>query len=237
MPAVTDPLPPTDLAEPAIAQAAREVFGDRLDGAVRFAELLAGAGVDRGLIGPREVGRLWARHLLNCAALATLVPADARAVDVGSGAGLPGVVLALARPDVQVDLVEPMLRRTTFLHEVVAELGLTDGVTVHRGRAEESAIRAAVGSAELVTARAVAPLDRLMTWCLPLLVTGGELLALKGANATAEVAAHRQLADRLGGSEPEVLTVDTGIPDQQAHIVRVQRRPREPHQRSKRRGV
>lgn len=180
--------PDTDLSDPHIADAAAAAFGARLDLATRFAYQLADAGVVRGLLGPREVPRLWTRHLLNCATLSGYLPADARVVDVGSGAGLPGLVLAIARADLQVDLVEPMLRRATFLQETVHLLGLQDSVRVHRGRAEEPSTRRTVGGSDWVTARAVAPLDRLVTWCLPLLAGGGRLLALKGQSAPDEVA-------------------------------------------------
>src|ERR1700761_6495732 len=149
--AAPEPVPPP----PAVAA---RVFGPALPQAVEFASLLATDGVERGLLGPREVPRLWERHLLNCAVVAELVPADAEVVDVGSGAGLPGLVIAMLRPSVQMILLEPMLRRTVFLEECVAALGL-DNVTVHRGRAED-----AVGTlhADVATSRAVAPLDRLL---------------------------------------------------------------------------
>ncbi len=163
--------------------------------------------------------------------------ADARIVDVGSGAGLPGLVLAVARPDLRVDLVEPMARRTTFLGEAVGELGLRSAVTVHRGRAEAAAVRSAVGDADWVTARAVAPLDRLMEWCLPLLRPGGAVLALKGAGAQTEITEHEQRIRGLGGSAPEILEVTTGpaLPD--AVVVRVQREARDDQRRGMRRST
>jgi 16S rRNA (guanine527-N7)-methyltransferase len=191
-----------DPPEP-LEAAARALFRDRLPLACRYAELLAVDGVVRGLIGPREVPRLWDRHLLNCAALAELIPADQpglTVVDVGSGAGLPGIVLAVARPDLKVVLVEPLARRTAFLTEAVADLDLDAQVDVVRGRAEEVKL----SPAEIVTARAVAPLDRLAAWCLPLVAIGGRLLALKGASAAEEVAAHRDEIERLGGRAPVV---------------------------------
>jgi 16S rRNA (guanine527-N7)-methyltransferase len=181
------------------AEAAREYFGDRLPYAVRYAELLGSAGIERGLLGPREVSRLWPRHLLNCAALTELVSRETRVVDVGTGAGLPGLVLALARPDIRVDLVESLQRRVDFLHEVVADLDLGEQVRVIRGRAEDAGVRAIVGGAPYVTARAVAPLDRLVKWCLPLLAPEGELLALKGATAGDELAEHLPAVRRAGG--------------------------------------
>ena len=172
-----------------------EVFpADRLDLVLAYAELLATDGVVRGLIGPRETPRLWARHLINCGLLAAALPADATVADVGSGAGLPGLVLAIARPDVQVTLIEPLLRRTTFLEEAVERLGLAH-VTVVRARAD-----ALHGTAtfDVVTARAVAALDKLATWCMPLVAPRGALLAMKGTSADDEVVAARPVLDRLG---------------------------------------
>jgi 16S rRNA (guanine527-N7)-methyltransferase len=165
---------------------AQRVFGDRLELAVRYAQWLAGAAVERGLIGPHETDRLWERHLLNCAAIAALIPPGSQVVDVGSGAGLPGIVLAIARPDLRITLVEPMLRRTTFLEAVIADLAL-GAVEVRRARAEELAkppVRA-----DVVTARAVAPVDRLAAISGPLLRPAGQLLAIKGTSVAAEVAA------------------------------------------------
>jgi len=182
------------VALPAAPEGAAAVFGERMPLAVRFAEILSDTGVSHGLIGPREVPRLWERHLLNCAVVADAFPQGARLVDVGSGAGLPGVALAIVRPDLEVHLVEPMLRRTDWLSSVVAELGL-DTVTVHRGRAEE--LVGAV-SAPFVTARAVARLDKLARWCVPLLEPGGTLVAMKGRSAAEELAADRPALVRLG---------------------------------------
>lgn len=189
--------------EGALSAAARAMFGDRLPLVRAYADLLATDGVVRGLIGPREAPRLWGRHLLNCAAVGELIPLGASVVDVGSGAGLPGIVLAVARPDLTVTLVEPLARRTAFLTEAVTALDLTGTVTVLRARAEEL-VGDALTPADIVTARAVAPLDRLAAWCLPLAARGGRLLALKGAAAADEVARHRIAIDRLGGGEPVV---------------------------------
>ncbi|HEY7049367.1 MAG TPA: 16S rRNA (guanine(527)-N(7))-methyltransferase RsmG [Jatrophihabitantaceae bacterium] len=174
---------------PAPPAAAEQIFGPGLDRAARYGELLASAGVVRGLIGPREVPRLWDRHLLNCAVVADLVPDGARVVDVGTGAGLPGLAMACRRPDLRIDLVESLARRVAFLTEAVESLGLGERVRVVHGRAEVAAVRSVVGDAEWVAARAVAPLVRLVKWCLPLLRVGGTLLAMKGAQAEAEVAA------------------------------------------------
>lgn len=150
----------TEAAElPPAPEEARAVFGEFFPEAVRYAELLADAGVKRGLIGPREVPRLWERHLLNCAVLSEVVPQGVTVCDVGSGAGLPGIPLALVRRDLKITLLEPLLRRTTFLQEAVELLGL-DHVTVVRGRAEE--VLGKVQPVHVVTARAVAPLDRLV---------------------------------------------------------------------------
>jgi 16S rRNA (guanine527-N7)-methyltransferase len=174
--------------DPAVPAEAGSIFGPAVDAAAEYARLLATEGTVRGLIGPREVPRLWERHLLNSAAIASLVPVGARVVDVGSGAGLPGIPLALARPDLTVTLLEPLARRVAFLTECVHRLGL-ERVTVVRGRAEEGPIRRQLGGADVVTARAVAPLEKLAGWCLPLLRPGGLLLAMKGSTAAAELAA------------------------------------------------
>jgi 16S rRNA (guanine527-N7)-methyltransferase len=211
-------LPSSPVELPAgLAAVAPGVFGERFDLAARYAAILAGAGVERGLIGPREAPRLWERHLLNCAVVGELLPPGTRVLDVGSGAGLPGIVLAVARPDLEVTLLEPLARRATFLGEVVEELGLA-GVTVVRGRAEEHVGRLRF---PVVTARAVAPLDRLARWCLPLLEPEGRLLALKGASAADELAEHRPALNRLGAREATVQTCGTGIVDQPTTVVTV----------------
>lgn len=214
---------------PAPPAEAGAVFGAVLPLAVRYAELLAGPGVERGLIGPREVPRLWERHLLNCAALTPVVdqvlaaagaadPAasdrDGRStvVDLGSGAGLPGLVLAMLRPHWRVVLVEPMLRRTTFLQEAIDELGLLE-VAVLRGRAEDDAVRTELaerGPVDVVTARAVAPLDRLAEWALPLLTPGGSLLALKGEAAGQELTAASPTLQRLGRAAGSTVSSTAG---------------------------
>lgn len=179
--------------------AAQAVFGAQYALAERYVELLAGPGVARGLIGPREADRLWERHMLNSAVLGELVPDGCRVLDVGSGAGLPGIPLALARPDLVIVLLDPMARRVAWLQEVVAELGLA--VSVYRGRAEDPRVRGELGGKDVVTARAVAPLGRLAGWCLPLVAPGGRLLAVKGATAEEE-AARDALAVRAAGGGP-----------------------------------
>lgn len=192
---------------PEAPPAAAEVFGHRLAIAEQYAEQLATAAVERGLIGPREVDRLWDRHILNSAAVGELIVSGERVVDIGSGAGLPGLPLAIARPDVAVVLVEPMLRRTEFLAEVVGKLGLP--VTVVRGRAEEPAVREEAGDADAVVSRAVADLAKLARWCLPLLRPGGRMLALKGERAEAEVAEFKPALARLGAGEVQVVKCGT----------------------------
>jgi len=183
---------------------AAEVFGDRLPIARRYAALLAGPGVERGLIGPREVDRLWERHLLNCAAVGELLEPGERVADIGSGAGLPGIPVAIVRPDVSMILVEPLLRRSEFLHEAIAELGLVS-VEVLRGRAEDPAVRDAAGDCDVVTSRAVASLDKIGRWSLPLLRKGGRMLAMKGERAQAEVDEHRGVMARLGANDVRVV--------------------------------
>ncbi|GAB1512029.1 16S rRNA (guanine(527)-N(7))-methyltransferase RsmG [Actinophytocola sp. KF-1] len=197
-------------------ETATTVFGDALTAAAQFAELLAAVGVERGLIGPREVERLWDRHLLNSAVIADAIPEGARVVDLGSGAGLPGVPLCIARPDLHITLLEPMARRVAWLTEVVDTLSLSASVV--RGRAEEPAIKQQLAGADVVIARAVAPLARLWGWSAPLLRRGGRLVALKGESAAEEVARDGGAVTRAGGSLPvvercgaDVLAVPTTI--------------------------
>jgi 16S rRNA (guanine527-N7)-methyltransferase len=213
-------VPVTEAAElPPAPEQAREVFGDRFADAVRYAELLAEAGVQRGLIGPREVPRLWERHLLNCAVLSEAVPQGVTVCDVGSGAGLPGIPLALVRDDLNITLLEPLLRRTNFLTEVVELLGL-DHVTVVRGRAEE--VMGKLPPVHVVTARAVAPLDRLAAWGIPLLRPYGEMLALKGDTAEEELKAAATALSKLGAVETSILHVGEGVVDPLSTVVRVE---------------
>ncbi|MBM7368728.1 16S rRNA (guanine(527)-N(7))-methyltransferase RsmG [Gordonia hydrophobica] len=176
---------------------AGQIFGDRLALAEEYARVLTEEGVLRGLIGPREVPQLWTRHLLNCGVLSEVIEQDETVIDVGSGAGFPGIPLAIARPDLTITLIDPLLRRTTFLDEVVASLPLPN-VTVVRGRAEEKAVLKAVEPADVVTSRAVAPLERLARWSAPLIRGGGRLVALKGRSAADEIARDWEKVLRLG---------------------------------------
>lgn len=210
-PRPASPAPPAPVA-------AQGVFpSGRLPLAERFAAILADDGVVRGLIGPREAPRLWERHLLNCAALTEVVPAGATVCDLGSGAGLPGLVLAIARPDLEVTLVEPLLRRTSFLEEVVTSLGLAR-VSVVRARAEE--VRDG-DRFDVVTSRAVAPLGRLLRWSMPLVAPSGAMVAMKGSSVREEIGAARRDLKRLGCAEPEVLTLGASVLDPPTTAVRV----------------
>lgn len=185
--------------------AAAAVFGDRLPLARVYTNLLAGDGVVRGLIGPRETDRLWTRHVLNCAAPVELIPAGARVVDVGSGAGLPGLVLAIARPDCTLVLLEPLERRVRFLEEAVARLGL-DNCLVVRARAQDAP--PAARDADVVVSRAVAPLGRLAGWCAGLARVGGLVLALKGSSARDELERDATEVAAAGLQSAEVIELD-----------------------------
>jgi 16S rRNA (guanine527-N7)-methyltransferase len=210
------PKPPAD---------AEQVFGDALPGLRRYADLLAGAGIERGLIGPREVPRLWERHLVNSAGVVELIPAGPglSAVDVGSGAGLPGLVVALLRPDLAMVLVDATARRTTFLAEAAADLGISDRVRVVTGRVEEAAVQAEIGRHDVVLSRAVAALPQLARWCLPLVSDTGTVLAVKGSQARDEVAAGQREIRRAGGTVTGVHAVDFG--GQTTTVVALRRRP------------
>lgn len=191
-------------------------------GLTAYAELLRDAGVQRGLIGPREASRLWERHLANSAVVEELIAPGAGVMDVGSGAGLPGLALALVRPDLTLVLVEPLLRRSTFLVEAVALLGLADRVEVVRSRAEQ--LRGSYRPAGVVTARAVAPLERLVGWTLELVPVGGELLALKGENAAREAHEAQDAITALGGGPAEVVRCGAGVLEPATTVVRIVRR-------------
>ena len=203
----TEPLLPGDVFEAEVAESI-----------TRYIDILSSRGIEWGLLGPREAPRLFDRHVLNSVAIADLLPAGSRMVDVGSGAGLPGIPLALVRPDLEITLLEPLLRRATFLEQAVAELGLDERVHVVRARAEELA-----ESFDVVTARAVAPLPRLLGWTARLFLPEGQLLALKGSSAADEVSAARGDLVRLGASA-EVLQVRAGPRSAVTTVVRVRRR-------------
>ena len=213
---VADP----DVADPLVDDDRVMAFlGDAYAVLARFHGLLIDQGVVRGLLGPRESFRLWERHLLNSAAAAQFLPVDGRLIDLGSGAGLPGIVLAAMLPDVEVMLLEPMERRAEWLVEVAAQLRLPN-IEVRRGRAEELHGTLEVAA---VTARAVAPMDRLGRWALPLLVRGGVLVALKGRRAVDEVDAARSELTRLGAGEPEIFEASTIAGVGSTTVVRVVR--------------
>jgi 16S rRNA (guanine527-N7)-methyltransferase len=205
--AVTVPVPPPE---------AREIFGSVLPVAERYARLLAGAAVERGLLGPGEAVRVWDRHLLNCAVVAELVPVPCSLVDLGSGAGLPGIVLAMMLPDADVTLLEPMGRRALFLEDCVSELGLGNAV-VRRGRAEDMAGQIA---ADVVIARAVAPMDRLAGMAAGLARPGGIVLAIKGAGAAEEVIRAQPVLRQLGARDLQIVQAGGGMVDPATTVVR-----------------
>jgi 16S rRNA (guanine527-N7)-methyltransferase len=198
--------------------AAQEVYGAQYPPVSRYVDILTSTAVDWGLIGPREADRVWDRHILNCAALSELIPATSSVADVGSGAGLPGIPLALLRPDLRVTLIEPLLRRSTFLTETIEKLVLADRVHVVRSRAEDHH-----QSYDVVVARAIAPLDRLIGWCNPLRATGGVILALKGESAADEVAAARRRV-KAAYLKAEILTVQAHPDAEPATVVRLRER-------------
>ncbi|MES7681005.1 16S rRNA (guanine(527)-N(7))-methyltransferase RsmG [Cutibacterium acnes] len=170
----------------------------------QYVDILVSRGVDWGLIGPREIGRLWERHILNSIALESLIPEGCRVADVGSGAGLPGIPLAILRPDLEMTLIEPMLRRSNFLTEALDELGLDDRVTVVRGRAEDADLHV-----DVVVSRAVAKLATLINWTADLIVESGSLLALKGQSADDEVVkAKKELSKRRLSAEVLLIRAD-----------------------------
>jgi 16S rRNA (guanine527-N7)-methyltransferase len=197
-----------------------EYFGSSYDAVWAFAEMLRTDGESRGLVGPRELDRIWSRHIFNSAAVVPFLPDEGLIVDVGSGGGLPGIVVAAMRPRASVILVEPMERRCAWLREVIEVASLVN-VEVRRGRADEFA---GVLHADAVTARAVAPLDRLARWTLPLLRPGGILVALKGRNVARELPSAEKVVARLGGTSPEVLRATTIPAVEETVVVRVIRR-------------
>lgn len=214
---------------------AETVFGDRLGSACDYWRALATAGVERGLIGPREVPRLWERHILNCAVVGELIGEGASVVDIGSGAGLPGIPLALARPDLRITLVEPLLRRTVFLKEFIDAAKLE--VTVVRGRAEQPGVIQEAGGADVVTSRAVAPLAKLAEWSVPLLHEHGHMLALKGSSVAEELERDRVAVERAGAGNFAVLECGAGIVDPPTVVLSAERlrRSERPSKRPKKR--
>ena len=207
-------------AAPVVPDLVRQRWPHASSGLELFASRLATAGVERGLIGPREVPRLWDRHLLNCAVAVDIAPSRSTVLDIGSGAGLPGLVWALVRPDLNVTLVEPLQRRESFLTEAVAELELADRVQVVRARAEDLA-----GSvtADVVTSRAVAPWSRLGPWSLPLVAPQGMVAALKGASAEAELAASATALRRAGARRMQVLRFGADVLEHPTRVVVLRR--------------
>ncbi|WP_410617347.1 16S rRNA (guanine(527)-N(7))-methyltransferase RsmG [Amycolatopsis sp. lyj-109] len=224
-----------DEAAGAVRAAAERVFGEHVDQAAGYVELLERHGVERGLIGPREVERLWERHVLNSAVIGEQMAPGARVVDVGSGAGLPGVPLAIARPDLDIVLLEPMARRVAWLAEVAEKLELP--ITIVRGRAEEQPVREQVGGADIVTARAVAPLARLADWCLPLVRPDGFLVALKGASAADEIERDGAAIRKAGGADPLIVECGAAVLEVPSTVVKIRRLPSatKPKARSKKR--
>ncbi|MCQ9163697.1 16S rRNA (guanine(527)-N(7))-methyltransferase RsmG [Arthrobacter sp. STN4] len=199
------------------AVAAEQIFGRRLGLAKRYVEHLATSGIERGLIGPREVPRLWSRHVLNCAVVAELIDDGAKVADVGSGAGLPGLCLAIARPDLYLTLIEPLERRVVWLEEVVTDLGL-DNVEIIRARAEQAVDKV---ECEVVTARAVSALNTLAPLTIPLLGGQGQLLAIKGRSAGEEIAKAAKVIKKLGGVQTDVLVAGAAILAEPTTVVRV----------------
>lgn len=205
---------------PAVAS---EIFGERLPLAEAYHRSLATDGSIRGFIGPREVPRLWDRHILNCAVIGEAMPHGVRVADVGSGAGLPGIPLAIARPDLDITLIEPLLKRSVYLQEVVDLLGLPN-VTVIRGRAEEKQVRAALGDGvDIVTSRAVAPLGKLAGWSLPLVRRGGEMIAMKGSSVTEELYRDAAQIRKVGGGPAEIRTVGAELLEEPTTVIRIPR--------------
>ena len=198
-------------------RAAQEIFGDRLSLAERYIQHLATTGMERGLLGPREVPRLWSRHVLNCAVVADLIPEGAEVADVGSGADLPGLTFAIARPDLSLTLIEPLERRCIWLNEVVEDLGLTN-VTVYRSRAEQAVEHI---NADVVTARAVSALGNLAGLTIPLLHGQGEVLAIKGRSAAEEVEKASKVLRKLGARKTEVVTVGDALLEETTTVVRI----------------
>lgn len=193
-----------------------EVYPQEAAKLEQFAQWLITAGVERGILGPREVDRIWERHIANCAVVEELIPQNSSVLDVGSGAGLPGLVLAIVRPDIRVGLIEPLQRRCDFLNEVIADLGLGEQVTVYRGRAQELPGVAA----DVVTGRAVAPLHKFLSWTNGIVKPGGQILAMKGSSAATEI---EEAQKQLAGKTAEIVQVGQGIVDPMTTVVRIRK--------------
>ncbi|MFE4195951.1 16S rRNA (guanine(527)-N(7))-methyltransferase RsmG [Paenarthrobacter sp. NPDC056912] len=198
-------------------QAAEKIFGERLDLAKRYVEHLATSGTERGLIGPREIPRLWSRHVLNCAVIESAIAMDSHVADVGSGAGLPGLCLAIARPDLELTLIEPLERRVIWLQEVVDDLGL-ENVTIMRTRAE---LAVGMVDADVVTARAVSALSNLAGLTIPLLNGRGEVVAIKGRSAEEEIEKAKKVIRKLGGVETSVVVCGQELLEEPTTVVRI----------------
>lgn len=211
-----DVTPSSSTEPPAQAEA---IFGKHLPLAVEYHHMLATDGSTRGFIGPREIPRLWQRHILNCAVLAEVMPEDASVADIGSGAGLPGIPLAIARPDLHITLVEPLLKRSTFLGEVKEALGLVN-VDVVRGRAEEGPVLRSLKGVDVVTSRAVAPLGKLAGWSLPLLKKGGEMIAMKGSSVQEELERDAKLIQKAGGGKAQIAVIGEQL-EEPTTIIRI----------------
>lgn len=180
----------------------------------KFQGWLATAGIERGIMGPREVDRIWDRHIANCAVIEQLIEPNSTVLDVGSGAGLPGLVLAIVRPDLKVGLIEPLARRCDFLNEVIVDLDLASQVTVYRGRAQDQPGLAA----DVVTGRAVAPLHKFLSWTAKLVKPSGQILAMKGSSAATEI---QEAKAQLTGKTAEIIQVGQGIVDPLTTVVRI----------------
>lgn len=199
------------------------VFGRNTEKVLRYHTWLAEEATVRGLIGPRETPKLWDRHIINSAVVGEAIGKGLTVADIGSGAGLPGIPLALARPDLQVILVEPLLRRTTFLKEVVSDLKL-DNVKVVRGRAEDKSVREEVGQVDIATSRAVAPLGKLAGWSLPLVKSGGAMVALKGGTAQEEIDRDAKLIAKAKGVDARVVEVGGSVLDTPTYAVIIRKK-------------
>jgi 16S rRNA (guanine527-N7)-methyltransferase len=209
----------SDVSRETVAEAnAKERWPAAFDQLKRYHQWLCIAGVERGLVGPREIDRMWERHINNSAVLEELVPHDVSVIDVGSGAGLPGIPLAIVRPDLKITLLEPLARRVDYLNEVIEDLGLSDRVEVVRGRAEDPITKNL--SADVVTGRAVASLGKLITWCWPLVQAGGQILMIKGQSAAEEIEESSSVLRRKKLAVT-LLQAGAGVVEPQTTVVRI----------------